>query len=239
MNAPRFTARTAGPHDLETVLELSLEAFVDEAVLAWAMPDPAERETHMRESFGASLAAAIGIGAVLLALDGDQTAVAVSIWVPRDGAGQGAGADEEAGAVAEARADEEAEPASASSPAADGGDIAAVTTGADGHTDDPVRRRLAIVEAATEARRPDRAHLHLSAMATRPQSRGLGAGTVLLDAGLEHARSRGLPLYLEASDGDNRRLYARRGFRDLGDGIVLPEQGPVLQPMWREHDSLR
>ncbi|SMY12868.1 GNAT family N-acetyltransferase [Brevibacterium jeotgali] len=207
MHTPRFTTRTAGPDDLAIVLELSLEAFVDEAVLAWAMPDPADREAHMRKSFSASLAAAIGIGAVLLAFDRDGTAVAVSIWVPRDGAGQEAGAEEEAGA--------------------------------DEWTDDPVQRRLAIVEAATEARVPDQAHLHLSAMATRPQSRGLGAGTVLLDAGLDHARSRGLPLYLEASDDDNRRLYARRGFRDLGDGIVLPEQGPVLQPMWREHDGVR
>ena len=221
MTTNRFTARTAGPSDHEVVLGLSVAAFADEAVLAWVMPAPAECEAYMRESFSASLEAALGIGAVLLALDGAGTAVAASIWVPRDGA------DEEAGAT------------SSSSPAVDGGDFAAVTAGADEHPDDPVQRRLATVEAATQARMPAQAHMHLSAMATRPRSRGLGAGTVLLDAGLDQARSRGLPVYLEASDDDNRRLYARRGFRDLGDGIALPDGGPVLHPMWSEHEGRR
>lgn len=101
------------------------------------------------------------------------------------------------------------------------------SAGADG-----VQQRVATVEAATEARRPDVAHLHLSAMATLPSHRGRGAGGVMLTAGLDRARRLGLPVYLEASTSDNRRLYERSGFHDLGEPIHLPDDGPSLQPMW-------
>ncbi|OEV04486.1 GNAT family N-acetyltransferase [Streptomyces oceani] len=98
--------------------------------------------------------------------------------------------------------------------------------------EDPVARRLAVVDAATGSRHPTVAHLHLSAMAVLPHQRGRGAGAAVLAAGLERARARRLPVYLEASTPDNRRLYERHGFRHLGDPISLPEGGPSLQPMW-------
>lgn len=219
MPTPRFTARTAAPSDIEAVLAVSLESFADEAVLAWVIPDPAQRAAHMRESFAASLETAVGSGAVLLAHEEDGEAVAVSIWLER----------------------ETATPATDEPPAGDTSSAGA-TSSAEGiappetaHRSETARR-LALVESATRSRVPTAPHLHLSSMATRPRSRGLGVGTVLLEAGLDRARTRGLPVYLEASTSDNRRLYERRGFRDLGDGIALPAGGPVLQPMWRQHD---
>lgn len=95
--------------------------------------------------------------------------------------------------------------------------------------------RMAVVESATRVRRPKASHLYLSSMGTLPSQRGRGAGTVLLSAGRERARALGLPIYLEASTVNNRRLYERFGFRDLGAPIHLPDGGPSLQPMCLEN----
>jgi GNAT superfamily N-acetyltransferase len=79
--------------------------------------------------------------------------------------------------------------------------------------------------------------VYLSAMAALPRRRGLGAGTALLRHGLERAQGLGLPVYLEASTPQNRKLYARHGFQDHGEPVPLPDGGPVLQPMWRGADG--
>ena len=49
---------------------------------------------------------------------------------------------------------------------------------------------------------------------TDPKHQGRGAGTMLVNWGLEEARKRTFPIYLESSDmGHN--LYIKVGFRDL------------------------
>ncbi|GAB2476487.1 hypothetical protein GCM10027063_16870 [Promicromonospora xylanilytica] len=95
-----------------------------------------------------------------------------------------------------------------------------------------ITRRLAAVLSATGPRHPDVPHVYLSAMATLPRRRRLGAGSAILRYGLHRARELDLPVYLEASAPRNRKLYARHGFHDHGAPICLPEGGPVLQPMW-------
>lgn len=102
--------------------------------------------------------------------------------------------------------------------------------------DDPVARRLATVHDATEARRPNTAHLSLSSMAVLPEHRGQGAGGAMVASGTARAGELSLPVYLEASTPQNRALYARHRFRDHGEPIRLPEQGPALQPMCRDRD---
>lgn len=97
---------------------------------------------------------------------------------------------------------------------------------------DPHAQRMGIVSDATGARCPAVPHLKLDSMAALPEHRGQGAGSAMLSAGLERARALDLPVYLEASTSDNRRLYERIGFRDLGEPIDLPDDGPALQPMW-------
>lgn len=111
-------------------------------------------------------------------------------------------------------------------------------TDATADADDQHCRRMAAVETATAKRRPDAAHLHLSSMATLPAHRGRGAGAAMIAAGLARARSRDLPVYLEASTFDNRRLYERAGFRDHGEPIRLVDGGPSLQPMWLSAEKL-
>lgn len=98
---------------------------------------------------------------------------------------------------------------------------------------DPITRRLHTVAAATAARHPADPHVFLSSMAIRSEFRGRGAGTAMVRFGVERADEIDMPIYLEASTPQNRRLYLRNGFTDHGDAIALPEDGPVLQPMWR------
>lgn len=209
MPTDQFTAHVADPSELDTVIRVCLEAFADEAVMAWVMPDSEDRHAYMRESFATSLGDAVDIGAVILAVDHAGAAVAASIWVPTDA------------------------PSAIPATAQHVPDTPQGSRRSDrGHVD-PVQDRLETVEAATRTRTPQKAHMYLTAMATLPRYRGRGAGTVMLAAGLGGSHARGLPVYLEASTTDNRRLYARWGFEPLGDPIHLPDGGPTLQPMWR------
>ena len=44
----------------------------------------------------------------------------------------------------------------------------------------------------------------------------------------------GTPIYLESSNQRNVTFYYRYGFTDLDAPIVMPNDGPVMQKMWRE-----
>lgn len=222
----RFLTRTASGSELDSVIALCLEAFTDEAVAAWVVPDPAERGRYLRELFSTSLGAAVTAGALTLAVDDDGAAVAVAIWLPRTaefhrqdvpGSAPQHRSDLEGHLSAE-RTDRYEDDAERRAPATGATELAAL--------------RVAAVEAATRARQPRVPHLHLSAMATLPSHRGRGAGAALLAACLADARQLSLPVYLEASTRDNRRLYERSGFADLGEPIILPDGGPAVQPMW-------
>lgn len=196
MTASTITTRVAENTELDAVTDLCLAAFADEAVAAWVVPDPAARQSHLRQMFAASLKAVVVAGALILAIGPGGARVGASIWLPRT-------------------AERDARPPEPST--ADAGRQA---------------RRLAAVEAATEARRPEVTHVHLASMATLPEHRGRGAGAAMIAAGLAEARALDLPVYLEASTSDNRRLYERFGFRDHGEPIRVPDGGPSLQPMW-------
>ncbi|OQO95044.1 GNAT family N-acetyltransferase [Saccharomonospora piscinae] len=98
---------------------------------------------------------------------------------------------------------------------------------------DPVLARTATVLAATSVRHPDTRHLYLASMGVLPRARGRGVGGVLLGFGLAMAAADDRPVYLEASTERNAALYARHGFRPVGEPIALPDGGPRLRPMWR------
>lgn len=202
MTAPTTTIRTACSEDADDVMNLCIDAFADEAVIAWLIPDSGERQRYMRQTFGASLGDAIAAEAVILAVNTDGELMAASMWLPQVTTPQEA--------KAEALVDE----------LAGGNDLQI--------------QRMNAIEAATSTRTPKVPHLKLSSMATLPKYRGQGAGSAMLAAGIERARNLQLPIYLEASTSDNRRLYERLGFCDLGGQIHLPDGGPSLQPMWLE-----
>lgn len=200
MSAISLEVRPAQLSEFDAVLRLSTEAFADEAVLSWVVPDPAARTDYIRERFAASLRATVEAADLIIAVTPEDEAVAVALWHDFD-------ADQRV----------------AMSPDA--------TEAPD--CSDPIARRLHTAATVTAARHPADPHVFLSSMATRPDFRGRGVGIAMLRFGIERADGSDLPIYLEASTPQNRRLYLRNGFTDHGDTIALPEDGPVLQPMWR------
>ncbi|MGP4017034.1 GNAT family N-acetyltransferase [Saccharopolyspora sp. 5N708] len=83
-------------------------------------------------------------------------------------------------------------------------------------------------------RHPREPHQYLALIGVDPAVQGTGIGGRELGDALREWDIDGLPCYLEASSERSRNLYLRLGFRDFGDPIVLPHDGPGLYPMWRE-----
>jgi GNAT superfamily N-acetyltransferase len=84
---------------------------------------------------------------------------------------------------------------------------------------------------------PTPAHTHLTMLAVAPDWQGRGVGGTLLQAHHRLLDHHATPAYLEAADPRSRQLYARHGYRDVGDGpLVLPGDGPPMWPMWRDPD---
>jgi ribosomal protein S18 acetylase RimI-like enzyme len=63
-------------------------------------------------------------------------------------------------------------------------------------------------------------------MATAPEARGRGAGTEVLDALVEHARSRGADHVWASVRVPARTLYERAGFEPDSDVYEVPRIGP-------------
>lgn len=64
------------------------------------------------------------------------------------------------------------------------------------------------------------ADIVLELLAVHPQSQGKGAGTALVRAGLEEAKSHNVPAWLEASAA-GYNVYRKCGFRDVGEPIDM------------------
>jgi ribosomal protein S18 acetylase RimI-like enzyme len=79
---------------------------------------------------------------------------------------------------------------------------------------------------------PPEPHAYLFVIGTRPERHSQGLGSALIRHVTERLDRQGTAAYLEASCEDNRRLYARHGFADVGV-IQLPD-GPPLFRMWRD-----
>jgi GNAT superfamily N-acetyltransferase len=83
-----------------------------------------------------------------------------------------------------------------------------------------------------EAEHPHDPHFYLSLLGTHADHRGRGLGMGLLAASLELVDREGMPAYLESTNNDNDRRYARLGFEPAGM-IELPN-GHRITTMWRE-----
>jgi len=81
---------------------------------------------------------------------------------------------------------------------------------------------------------PRETHYYLNAIAARRGQRARGVGARLLAPFLERSEREGVPVYLESSNPRNLTFYRRHGFRDCAPRIDLPEDGPPIQPMWRD-----
>jgi ribosomal protein S18 acetylase RimI-like enzyme len=78
---------------------------------------------------------------------------------------------------------------------------------------------------------PAEPHWYLAVLGVRPDRRGLGAGSALLEPGLARADAAGMPCYLESSNPRNVGLYERHGFEVVAEHW-LPD-GPLFTYMWR------
>jgi ribosomal protein S18 acetylase RimI-like enzyme len=86
-----------------------------------------------------------------------------------------------------------------------------------------------------EEHRPSEPHWYLAMVGVDPHWSGRGLGSELIHRGLERCDRDGLPVYLEASNANNRRLYERHGFEVVGE--VRSDDAPVVWPMLRPAQS--
>jgi GNAT superfamily N-acetyltransferase len=84
-----------------------------------------------------------------------------------------------------------------------------------------------------QARHPKEPHWYLHFLGTEPARQGRGIGSAVLKPMLDTCDAQGLPAYLEATSERNRSLYQRNGFEDHGEPLRLPDNGPLMYPMWR------
>lgn len=98
-------------------------------------------------------------------------------------------------------------------------------------TEDRLDRFLALDETFAK-HHPTGPHWYLMFIGVHPRRQGLGVGRRLLDVMHHQIGPAGLPVYLEASNGRNKRFYLANGYVSNGR-IDLPDGGPPIWPMHR------
>lgn len=92
-------------------------------------------------------------------------------------------------------------------------------------------RRAMRWEQLMAAHHPRRPHWYLQTLSIAPSEQRRGAGTALIQPGLDRADAEGMPAYLETQRESNIPFYRRFGF-ELSGEIGL-EDSPPLWLMWR------
>jgi GNAT superfamily N-acetyltransferase len=102
----------------------------------------------------------------------------------------------------------------------------------------PATSRFQVLDEHFDDTHPDEfPHHYLAYLATRPGRRNGGLGTALLQHHHGHLDHKRFPAFLHASCDRSRRLYERHGYLPRGDPFYLPDGGPPMWPMWREHQQ--
>ncbi len=96
---------------------------------------------------------------------------------------------------------------------------------------DWISDRLANLRVLGEAKPKDR-HWYLSFVGTRPESRGKGLASTLIESVTNICDQEKIPAYLESSNPDNVSLYESHGFRVTGEVVI--KDGPKVPLMWRD-----
>jgi ribosomal protein S18 acetylase RimI-like enzyme len=95
----------------------------------------------------------------------------------------------------------------------------------------PDVERVVTCMSLLEETHPHERCWYLNLVGVDPQHQGRGIGSALLRPVLDRCDADGEGAYLEATSGDNRRLYERHGFETVRE-LPLPG-GPSLWAMWR------
>lgn len=93
--------------------------------------------------------------------------------------------------------------------------------------------RLSRLISMLEQHHPCEQHYYLFAIGVRPESRGRGIGSALLEHVLQQCDRRKVRVYLENSNSLNLTFYQRYGF-ELQSRIDMPRNGPSLWLMYRD-----
>ncbi|GLZ40432.1 GNAT family N-acetyltransferase [Actinokineospora sp. NBRC 105648] len=93
--------------------------------------------------------------------------------------------------------------------------------------------RFRALDKAFEAHHPTRPHHHLALLAVHPKAQRAGLGGELLRHHHSTLDSGGLDAFLEASTPESARLYHRHGYQPHGSPYALPDDGPLMWPLWR------
>ena len=96
---------------------------------------------------------------------------------------------------------------------------------------DWISDRLANLRVLGEAKPKDQ-HWYLSFVGTRPESRGKGLASTLIESVTNICDQEKIPAYLESSNPDNVSLYESHGFRVTGEAVI--KDGPKVPLMWRD-----
>ncbi|GAB1640387.1 GNAT family N-acetyltransferase [Krasilnikovia sp. MM14-A1259] len=97
----------------------------------------------------------------------------------------------------------------------------------------PYLDRFEALDELFDAHHPEPPHWHLAFLAVHPDAQGRGLGGALMARTHEGLDAAGVPAYLEATNGDNVRLYRRNGYTDMAPfEIPLPDGTPFFR-MWR------
>jgi ribosomal protein S18 acetylase RimI-like enzyme len=94
-----------------------------------------------------------------------------------------------------------------------------------------VGRKLTELLESMKREHPEEPHWYLATIGSGPGVRGRGFGQALMRSRLNRCDAEHAPAYLESSKVENIPYYERFGFTVTGE-IVVPG-GPTLWPMWR------
>jgi ribosomal protein S18 acetylase RimI-like enzyme len=191
--------RKARPTDRPAVAAIMADAWFDDPVFGWLVPDDGHRRRILPAFF--ELAAQICAKheeTWCVGSDVEEGVVGAAIWTPAG-----------------------VEPMSETE-----GQAFAIRCG---ELAGPYADRWEEFLALLDDNHPHHAeHDYLWFLAVRPAWQGLGHGSALLRAVLDRADRTGTPAYLDATSPDNRRLYERHGFRVIGE-LAVAGGPPVWQ----------
>lgn len=189
--------RIASPGDIEEAAEVLADAFFDDPIQAWLLPDAERRTARLRRVFGAELRHhLVGLRSTALALESDRGRIAsVAGWTPPSLWRPGIRAMSAIG-------------------------LAYISV-----LGPRALRGLRFLHRIDRAH-PTEPHWYLAVLGTAPVHQGRGHASAALRQVLDRCDNDLVPAYLESSKESNVPFYERHGFQ-VTERIEVPGVPPV------------
>ncbi|SNY48957.1 GNAT family N-acetyltransferase [Paractinoplanes atraurantiacus] len=92
--------------------------------------------------------------------------------------------------------------------------------------------RFVALDELFEKHHPHDPHWHLAFLAVHPDHQHHGLGSLLMNRTHDELKEAGTPVYLEATNHNNVRLYRRTGYVDMDPFEMLLPDGTAFYRMW-------